>query len=710
MPDDRTHTVFDLEQTIPSVSGGDEVADFSQLRDEFRIFPGEDGSEYRDLKLLGMGGMGVVYSADDPTLERQVALKILREPYRQKREQIGKFVNEARITARIDHPNIVAVHQLGVNEHHGVYFSMRRISGETLQNAIRRLREGDAEARRHYTLRRLLDIFIAGCNGVAAAHEKRILHCDLKPANIMIGAFGEVLILDWGLAREFDSPPSDKIRSISGTPAYMAPELVTGELTSPDEKTDVYALGTILYSILSWNPSPFDQILDKDAILEKVALGKYIPLRPPKGESRSRELCAICKKAMHRERDKRYQSVADLLNDLHNFRDGYPVVAYSPNIFYRFFKLCRRHPAIPLTVIAAAVTLIIHAGTERVIDIAHDRSLKRSSLINLDIAENYYRQTVPKFHQKADSKKQDALLHIAATRKDLEMQAQLAMMEYFSVIESVSRLSPAGQREFGRQYGASIFLRILSLNIVLGDIKQQQDNLARCERSEIFSIAIQSDSKLEQLVRDIKEDVGTIFFNKSNHPWQGDAKIFFSDGSSGKLQVNKSGMAELPSGECWIKFDNRINIHLQIIPGSRVSVTVPDAPESKQFFTIPADHFFMQLPGVGQFLCDLPEFTVAVLPDKKSMTHEDAEELIEDFKKDHPGQWRLPSAAEWYKIQTKDQFGKRGFYGVPEDGKTPVLLANGEFFSYLIGRTTRIVPENRGKVYLVKMNDENNTK
>lgn len=712
MPDDFTHTEIDLGQTIPSVSDGDEVEDFSQLREEFRIFPGEDGSEYRNLRLLGMGGMGVVYSADDPTLERHVALKILREPYRQKRDQISKFVNEARITAKIDHPNIVAVHQLGVNEHNGVYFSMRRISGETLQNAIRRLREGDPEARRLYTRRRLLDIFIAGCNGVAAAHEKKILHCDLKPANIMIGSFGEVLVLDWGLAREFDAPPSKKIRSISGTPAFMAPELVTGDQKIPDVKTEVYALGMILYSILSWNPSPFDQTADKNAILEKVALGKYIPLRPPKGESRNRELYAICEKAIHRERDKRYQSVAELINDLHNFRDGYPVAAYSPNIFYRFFKLCRRHPTIPLAVIGAVITLLVHAGTVRILDYAHDRSIKRSSLINLDIAENYYRQTMPKFQRKANPDQPDSLLRLSAARKDLEMQAQLALMEYFSVIESISRLSPAGQRQFGREHGADIFLQILSLNIAQGNIHQLQDNLTRCENSTIFHIAMQNDPKLRQLVENIRKNTGCIFFiDPDGKPCRRSADIFFkSDGTSQPLQIDESGMAELPAGDCWIKFDNHVNMHLRVVPGSRISLRVPDTPENKNFFTIPADHFFIQLPGVGEFLCELPEFTVAIFPDEKLMTHEDAEKLISEFKKHNPGKWRLPSAAEWYKINGKDAVGKQGFYGIPDDGKAPILLLNGDFFSHLIQRTTRIVPNKLGKVYLVKLNNDNDIK
>ena len=140
---------FDPEYTIPTVSESDDaVDDYGKLREEFAIFPDADGSCYYDLKLIGMGGMGAVFSGSDPTLQRDVAVKILREPFRHNREQIAKFVNEARITARIDHPNVVAVHQLGVNEHHGVYFSMRRISGETLQTALRKLRENDQEARK----------------------------------------------------------------------------------------------------------------------------------------------------------------------------------------------------------------------------------------------------------------------------------------------------------------------------------------------------------------------------------------------------------------------------------------------------------------------------------------------------------------------------------------------------------------------------------
>ena len=172
----ETTEKFNPENTIVAASSSEFIGDYSELRDEFGIYPGEDGSHYHELKLLGMGGIGAVFSGEDPTLQRQVAVKILREPFRHDREQIAKFINEARITAKIDHPNIVAVHQLGVNEHHGVYFSMRRISGETLQTALRKLREGVPEALRTYTQKRLVDIFIAGCDRQRFGKEGRVRH------------------------------------------------------------------------------------------------------------------------------------------------------------------------------------------------------------------------------------------------------------------------------------------------------------------------------------------------------------------------------------------------------------------------------------------------------------------------------------------------------------------------------------------------------
>ena len=581
--------IAETEKTIPAFNGdGETVVDFADMREEFSIHPGEDGLKYRNLKLLGMGGMGIVYCAEDPTLERQVAIKILREPFRCNREQIAKFINEARITARIDHPNIVSVHQLGLNEHHGIYFSMRLISGETLQNVIRHLRENDPAALRHYTTRRLLDIFIAGCNGVAAAHEKKILHCDLKPANIMIGKFGEVLVLDWGLARSFDSPDSNS--KISGTPAYMAPELLNGKQVKPDVKSDIYALGTILYSILTWNPAPFDLTVDNNEIAEKAVCGKFLPLRAPHGQHLPRELAAICRKAMHYDRNRRYASVTELLDDLYNYRDGRAVKAYSPNVIYRFFKLCRRHPAIPIAVIVALITLGGYKIWQRIDEYVKDRSLLSSTEVNLTTADEYYRRSMTLQKRVLDTKLFDEPVKIAVDERDMLLQAHLAMMEYFSILDSVNTLSSSGEAEFAEHSAPHIFRRIFELQLFVDDSSKMDIVLERCRRWRFFETACQKDRKLAQIVKNIENNIGILQLYSPLASEKRRGVLTDDDGNSTELSWQGVVSKELPAGNYRLVMDDGVKAKFRIVAGGSEYIELPLPVDSGK--VIPADHFF----------------------------------------------------------------------------------------------------------------------
>ena len=691
----------DLGATIPAASvDAGIVSDFQELRREFHIYPGEDGCKYQNLKLLGMGGMGVVFSGDDPTLERQVAVKILREPYRNDRGQIAKFINEARITARIDHPNIVAVHQLGVNEHHGVYFSMRRISGETLQNAIRRMSEGDVEALRHYTPGRLLDIFIAGCNGVAAAHEKKILHCDLKPANIMIGAFGEVLVLDWGLAREFDAPVADGKNNISGTPAYMAPELVCGEVDRPDELTDVYAMGTILYSILTWRISPFDMSLPKEMLLERVASGRYLPLRTPKGQRLPRELAAICRKAMARDRSERYATITELLADLHNFRDSRPVKAYSPNTFYRFFKLCLRHPAIPIAVIVAGFTLLAYSMTQRLIEYTNDRSFLNASQINQQVADEYFYHSIRQLQHTPQPDELSDPVRLALRERNFLLQVQLAMREYFSILDSASVLSPAGLREFAGMHAAHIFKRILILQIQAGDPEKLHEVLERCRRWEFFEYACEKDAVLAALVRDIEAGMGYITVNSGGNLSELRGKLIVPDGKIYDVVWPDGSKLRLAAGNYQLLADNGIRAFFRIVPGCNESLMLPESPDEPSAVIVPADHFFIELSDAGTIRCKLDAFMIKPYSGPGLFSIDEAGEILTRVN-DGDAVWHLPTAAELQKAWRKNGSEPVSFYGLPVVSGA-VLLYNGEFYHPLTGEITDDVPGKRGLLYLIR--------
>ena len=277
-----------------------------KLREMLGIPSGDRIQDYGELSTIGIGGVGAVFAAHEPGLNRDVALKLLRPQYRNKTERIEAFIREARATAQIDHPNIVPVHRMGVFDDVGVYFSMKRVEGETLRMILAKLSEDRSGYRRRYSLRRLIEIFIGACNGVAFAHRHGILHCDLKPGNLMVGDYGEVLVMDWGMARyhcERDQgrsgtkldlelngdlkpdeapsaaagpvePPKEG-HVVGGTPAFMAPELLTGEVPEATEQSDVYGLGAILYSILTWRNAPFDVKLPPDQLCREVALGRF---------------------------------------------------------------------------------------------------------------------------------------------------------------------------------------------------------------------------------------------------------------------------------------------------------------------------------------------------------------------------------------------------------------------------------------------------
>ena len=355
---------------------------------------------------IGMGGIGTVFSANDPALHRQIAIKILRPNFRNRLNYVASFIREARITAQIDHPNVIPVHRLGVFDDAGTYFTMKRVEGVTLAYILRKLKEGDAEMQSTYTRQRLLEIFISICNGVAFAHSKGIIHRDLKPANIMVGNYGEVFIADWGLAlyrAENDSShnqrkielgtlpecpeecsESGRSKKVSGTPAFMAPEQVSGLDDELDSQTDVYALGTILYSILTWEQSPFVGVSTVTQVMRNVMTSKY--LRPRRRAPRRKipyELEAISLKAMQVDKAQRYDSVIALLSDVRNYLAKYPVSAYSPQPLYRFYKFVRRRPLVPVTLLAALFTLMIWQGSTALNNYIESTSLQKviSSLL-----------------------------------------------------------------------------------------------------------------------------------------------------------------------------------------------------------------------------------------------------------------------------------------------------------------------------------------
>jgi eukaryotic-like serine/threonine-protein kinase len=343
-----------------------------------------DLTRFGEVRTIGMGGIGSVMSGHDDTLAREVAIKILRPAYRNRKPHLERFIREARATAQIAHPNIVPVHEMGVFDDVGPFFTMKRVEGETLKHVLRMLELGIPEYRQSYSLHHLLEIYISACNGVAYAHSRGIVHRDLKPANIMLGGYGEVMVMDWGLVK-FIGPTSmtktqtnmvefkDELKgiaatttidgSISGTPAFMSPEQALGNMSTIDERTDLYSLGAILYCILTHRRSPYDNHLPLEDVLQRVVDGDFLTPRKRNPKLKiPKELNAICLKAMSFLREDRYASVRDLIQDVRHYLEGIPVSAYPEPLISVAFKRIKRYPLIPLTAAVSLFTLSVAYG------------------------------------------------------------------------------------------------------------------------------------------------------------------------------------------------------------------------------------------------------------------------------------------------------------------------------------------------------------
>ena len=298
-------------------------------------------SRYEIVETIGEGGMSTVYLAHDRELERDVALKVLRAtaPSSHERERIQR---EARILASLEHPGIVPVHDVGVLPDGSLFYVMKRIKGEQFDEFALRVR----------SLTELLRAFLRVCEAVSFAHAAGVIHRDLKPQNVMIGTFGEVLVLDWGVAKwrretsvpaqaaEAPTSPADVASAAAGTLGYMAPEQLRG---AADERSDVFGLGGILYFLLvADHPSPS---LDSEV---SWASPKSVPP----------VLRAIVERSRQSDPSLRYQTVRALAADVVNYLDGLPVAAHRESIFERARRIAARHRTALLLVVAYLVMRI----------------------------------------------------------------------------------------------------------------------------------------------------------------------------------------------------------------------------------------------------------------------------------------------------------------------------------------------------------------
>jgi len=300
------------------------------------IAPAGFGERYAHERVLGEGGMGAVLLYHDIQIGRRVALKVMRADAAADATMRERFVREAQVQGQLEHPSIVPVYDLGVDPRGTPYFTMKRVRGVTLAEILDGLAAGRSEVAERYPRRRLLGAFASVCLAVDFAHRLGVLHRDLKPANLMLGDFGEVYVLDWGLAkvRSASDIPSDAGVSVRrapvgetragivlGTPGYMPPEQIRGETAALGPATDVYALGAILFEILAGEPlHPADS--PEEAIASTLVGSDARPSMRARAHDVGPELDEVCARATAPDPRGRWASARELHDAVESWLGG----------------------------------------------------------------------------------------------------------------------------------------------------------------------------------------------------------------------------------------------------------------------------------------------------------------------------------------------------------------------------------------------------
>ncbi len=355
---------------------------------------GPAGRRYEVGDEIARGGMGAIVRVWDKDLRRNLAMKVMlgahggpgMETSPRDQRIVSRFLEEAQITGQLDHPGIVPVHELGIDENGRLWFTMQLVRGRDLQQIYKLV----AEEQEGWNPTRALGVLLKACEAMAYAHSKGVVHRDLKPANVMVGRFGEVYVMDWGVARVLGEKDPHDLRmqpergssgrpptaesgihvlesqlvtmdgDIVGTPAYIAPEQARGQLDKVGPRSDVYSIGAMLYQLLTGH-IPYVTGSGRDQahkVLIRLMKGPPTPVHelnpdvPP-------ELVAICEKAMERDLDDRYESMEDLADDLRAYLERRVVRAYETGAVAELRKWVARNKALAAT---AAVAILSALG------------------------------------------------------------------------------------------------------------------------------------------------------------------------------------------------------------------------------------------------------------------------------------------------------------------------------------------------------------
>ena len=358
---------------------------------------GSEGPRYSVRREIGSGGMGVVFEVWDAELRRNLAMKVLRGRHLDESAPgttsvaYSRFLEEAQVTAQLDHPGVVPIHELGIDRDGRAYFTMREVKGRTLLEVFDLVGSGDEV----WTRTRTLGVLVQVCDTLAFAHSRGVVHRDLKPSNVMVGGFGEVYVMDWGLAKVL-GPPGQSARprrldeawleglsttradaaldtpgsplatlegAVLGTPGYMAPEQAAGRVEDVGVAGDVYSVGAILYHLLTGVVPYEDAAGSVPDFVERVRSAPPRPIHRRDGNVPP-ELVAICDKAMARSPADRYEDMDSFAADLRGFLENRVVAAHRTGPIVELRKWITRNRALALAIGAGMALLLAAFGLQ----------------------------------------------------------------------------------------------------------------------------------------------------------------------------------------------------------------------------------------------------------------------------------------------------------------------------------------------------------
>jgi serine/threonine protein kinase/tetratricopeptide (TPR) repeat protein len=388
----------DLEASLAHVSRDRAADDYSTI--SWVGAPTSSGLRFRIVRPHAKGGLGEVFVAQDEELHREVALKQIQDRHADNPHSRSRFLLEAEITGGLEHPSIVPVYGLGQYADGRPFYAMRFIRGDSLKEAIQRFHQPDGKApegERTLEFRKLLGRFVDVCNAIAYAHSRGVLHRDLKPGNVMLGKYGETLVVDWGLAKSVGERAKEKegaerpeeatlrpraangsaptvMGTALGTPAFMSPEQAAGRLDQLGPASDVYSLGATLYTILTGH-APYEGSTGAST-LQRVQKGDF-PRPRLVNRQVSPPLEAVCLKAMALRPDDRYPSVRALADDIEHWLADEPVLARREPYWDRARRWRRRHrtlvTAVAVALLVSLVGLVATAQKERTLRLDADQ-------------------------------------------------------------------------------------------------------------------------------------------------------------------------------------------------------------------------------------------------------------------------------------------------------------------------------------------------